>query len=106
MSGARTLPRALPFGRPKGYTAQGDVASLAGTSAPSMNDTTSDSLDAEAIKAKLEALRIEHRDLDDVIDHLIEKPPFDQLQRLKKRKLGLKDQILRLESRLIPDIIA
>ena len=71
-----------------------------------MNDTTSDSLDAEAIKAKLEALRIEHRDLDDVIDHLIEKPPFDQLQRLKKRKLGLKDQILRLESRLIPDIIA
>ena len=52
--------------------------------------------------------RIEHRDLDEVIDRLIEKPLFDQLQlqRLKKRKLGLKDQILRLESRLIPDIIA
>jgi hypothetical protein len=64
--------------------------------------------DALAIKAKLEALKSEHRDLDDVIDHLIEKPPFDQLQlqRLKKRKLGLKDQILRLESQLIPDIIA
>ena len=65
-------------------------------------------MDLEVIKAKLEALRIEHRDLDEVIDRLIEKPPFDQLQlqRLKKRKLGLKDQITKLESRLIPDIIA
>ena len=73
-----------------------------------MDDRTSDSLDVEAIRAKLEALKSEHRDLDDVIDRLIEKPPFDQLQlqRLKKRKLGLKDQILRLESQLIPDSIA
>ena len=40
-------------------------------------------------------LKSEHRDLDEVIDRLIEKPPFDQLQlqRLKKRKLGLKDEI-------------
>jgi hypothetical protein len=70
------------------------------------NDT--DPLDVEAVKAKLEALRIEHRDLDEVIDRLIERAPFDQLQlqRLKKRKLGLKDQITRLESQLIPDIIA
>ena len=70
------------------------------------NDT--DPLDVEAIKAKLEALRIEHRDLDEVIDRLIESAPFDQLQlqRLKKRKLGLKDQITKLESQLIPDIIA
>ena len=70
------------------------------------NDT--DALDVEAIKAKLEVLRSEHRDLDEVIDRLVEKPPFDQLQlqRLKKRKLGLKDQITKLESRLIPDIIA
>ncbi len=72
------------------------------------NDTDPLDVDVEVIKAKLEALRIEHRDLDDVIDRLIEKPPFDQLQlqRLKKRKLGLKDQITKLESRLIPDIIA
>jgi len=72
------------------------------------NDTDPLDVDVEAIKAKLEALRIEHRDLDEVIDRLIEKPPFDQLQlqRLKKRKLGLKDQITKLESRLIPDIIA
>jgi hypothetical protein len=72
------------------------------------NDTDPLDVDIEAIKAKLEALRTEHRDLDDVIDRLVEKPPFDQLQlqRLKKRKLGLKDQITKLESRLIPDIIA
>jgi len=98
----------LPFGRAKGYTARSDVTSPRETSAPSMNDTTSDPLDTEAIKAKLEALKTEHRDLDEVIDRLIEKAPFDQLQlqRLKKRKLGLKDQILKLESQLIPDIIA
>ena len=72
------------------------------------NDTDPLDVDVEAVKARLETLRIEHRDLDDVIDRLIEKPPFDQLQlqRLKKRKLGLKDQITKLESRLIPDIIA
>ena len=72
------------------------------------DDQAPEPQDVQAIKAKLEALKIEHRDLDDVIDHLIEKPPFDQLQlqRLKKRKLGLKDQIIRLESQLIPDIIA
>ena len=72
------------------------------------NDTDPLDVDLEVIQAKLEALRIEHRDLDEVIDRLVEKPPFDQLQlqRLKKRKLGLKDQITKLESRLIPDIIA
>ena len=72
------------------------------------NDTDPLDVDLEAIKAKLETLKIEHRDLDEVIDRLVEKPPFDQLQlqRLKKRKLGLKDQITKLESRLIPDIIA
>ena len=73
-----------------------------------MSNDTSDPLDADAIKAKLEALKSEHRDLDEVIDRLVEKAPFDQLQlqRLKKRKLGLKDQIIKLESRLIPDISA
>ena len=73
-----------------------------------MSNDTSGPLDAEAIKTKLEALKSEHRDLDEVIDRLVEKAPFDQLQlqRLKKRKLGLKDQIIRLESQLIPDLIA
>jgi hypothetical protein len=65
-------------------------------------------LDLEAVKARLEALKIEHRDLDEVISRLVEKPPYDQLQlqRLKKRKLVLKDLIAKLESQLLPDIIA
>ena len=64
--------------------------------------------DTGALEAKLEALRSEHRDLDHVLDRVIERAPFDQLQlqRLKTRKLMLKDQILQLESQLIPDIIA
>jgi hypothetical protein len=65
-------------------------------------------LDIEALKAKLAALKTEHRDLDDVIARLVERGPFDQLQmqRLKKRKLMLKDQISKIESELLPDIIA
>ena len=60
------------------------------------------------LRQKLEMLRSEHRDLDDVINHLVETRPYDQLQmqRLKKRKLRLKDEILRLEDELLPDIIA
>jgi hypothetical protein len=60
------------------------------------------------IQQRLEALEIEHHDLDDVIDRLAIDPSLDrlQLQRLKKRKLLLKDQIARLRTRLIPDIIA
>lgn len=62
----------------------------------------------EELRQRLEQLRSEHRDLDDVIARLSERAPFDQLQmqRLKKRKLMLKDQIARLESQLLPDIIA
>ena len=62
----------------------------------------------EAVREKLARLQSEHRDLDEVITHISESGNFDQLQiqRLKKRKLMLKDQISRLESRLVPDIIA
>jgi hypothetical protein len=65
-------------------------------------------LDVETLKAKLAALKSEHRDLDDMIARLLEHGPVDQLQvqRLKKRKLMLKDQILKIESELLPDIIA
>ena len=65
-------------------------------------------LDVEALKAKLAVLKTEHRDLDEVIARLAERAPFDQLQlqRLKKRKLLLKDQISKIESELLPDIIA
>jgi hypothetical protein len=60
------------------------------------------------MRVKLEELRSEHRDLDEVIQRLAETAPFNQLQiqRLKKRKLALKDQIIKLESKLLPDIIA
>ena len=60
------------------------------------------------IRERLHALEVEHHDLDDVIDRLVVEPGQDrlQLQRLKKRKLTLKDQISRLRTRLSPDIIA
>ena len=60
------------------------------------------------IRERLHALEIEHHDLDDVINRLAADPKQDQLQlqRLKKRKLVLKDQIQKLRARLIPDIIA
>ncbi len=57
---------------------------------------------------RLRQLRIEHRDLDDVISRLSMDFKVDELQmkRLKRRKLMLKDQITRLESQLIPDLNA
>jgi hypothetical protein len=60
------------------------------------------------IRIRLQELEIEHHDLDDVIRRLSLDPAQDQLQlrRLKKRKLSLKDQISKLRTRLIPDIIA
>ncbi len=65
-------------------------------------------LHADTLRAKLAALKTEHRDLDDVIARLVDHAPLDQLQlqRLKKRKLLLKDRIAKLESDLLPDIIA
>ena len=59
-------------------------------------------------RIRLAEMRVEHRDLDDVIARLLEGPYVDQLQvrRLKKRKLLLKDVIARLESALIPDLDA
>lgn len=60
------------------------------------------------LQRRLSDLRTEHRDLDDVIGRLGEQLPTDQLQiqRLKKRKLRLKDEIMSIESKLLPDIIA
>ncbi|SDF51840.1 hypothetical protein SAMN05216241_101342 [Limimonas halophila] len=64
--------------------------------------------DQQALREQLEALKSEHRDLDDAIARLSETNPVDQLQlrRLKKRKLQLKDRIEKLQSDLLPDIIA
>ena len=57
---------------------------------------------------RLVELRVEHRDLDDVIARLAKDPLVDELElkRLKKRKLMLKDMIAHLESKLIPDLNA
>ncbi|NNF66415.1 MAG: DUF465 domain-containing protein [Gammaproteobacteria bacterium] len=67
-------------------------------------------IETEAFKnlERLKALRVEHRDLDDVISRLADDPLVDQLElkRLKKRKLLIKDVISKLESQLIPDLNA
>ncbi len=62
----------------------------------------------EQIRQQLTALRQEHRDLDTAIDALVSSGQADtiRLQRLKKRKLALKDRIAGLEDQLLPDIIA
>jgi hypothetical protein len=62
----------------------------------------------EALQTRLRDLETEHRDLDDIIARVVAGGPFDQIQmqRLKKRKLLLKDQISRVRSRLVPDWIA
>ena len=63
--------------------------------------------DRDSLLRRLHELRSEHRDLDTVIARLGESGADAlQLQRLKKRKLLLKDEIAWLESRLIPDVIA
>ena len=76
---------------------------------PTMSDLLDVMEDEDAIRAHLAELRREHQDLDDEIDSALHGGgPIDfmRLQRLKKRKLALKDVISKLESQLLPDIIA
>jgi hypothetical protein len=65
-------------------------------------------MDEAAIAARLDVLKVEHRDLDAAIAALAEAGVPDQLRlaRLKKRKLRLRDEIAALEDQLVPDIIA
>lgn len=65
-------------------------------------------LNTKEIVHWLEHLRVEHRDLDEIIQDLQTLPNVDnmKIQRLKKRKLRLKDMIIRLESELIPNLDA
>ncbi|AQS86940.1 hypothetical protein AA101099_0811 [Neoasaia chiangmaiensis NBRC 101099] len=64
-------------------------------------------VDQDIMLRRLHELRSEHRDLDTVIERLVSHPLNQlQLQRLKKRKLLLKDEIACIEDRLIPDDIA
>ena len=62
----------------------------------------------QLLKARLYVLESEHRDLDDVIERLSDDKPFDQLQlqRLKKRRLVLKDELALVRSQILPNIIA
>ena len=71
-----------------------------------MNDHAPD--DEQAILARLALLRREHQDLDAAIYALAQQPVPDQLllMRLKRKKLAVRDQIVRLEDQLTPDIIA
>jgi hypothetical protein len=73
-------------------------------------EDSGDNIDRELFRniQRLRALRIEHRDLDEVISRLSMDIHIDELQlkRLKKRKLQLKDQIQQLESQRIPDLNA
>lgn len=64
--------------------------------------------DIDDLEEKLADLEREHRDLDLQIDRLVSTPPVDLLtiQRLKKKKLALKDQIAKIKSDILPDIIA
>jgi hypothetical protein len=70
----------------------------------------SDKIETEIFRnvERLKQLRVEHRDLDQVIARLVSDPNVDQLmlKRLKKRKLMLKDMITQLESARIPDLNA
>lgn len=61
-----------------------------------------------ATRHALAELQLEHRDLDEIIHRLRQETLIEELKikRLKKRKLQLKDQIARLENKLIPDILA
>ena len=63
---------------------------------------------ANNIQKKLETLLSEHKELDDMINSMITTRVFDQLQlqRLKKKKLSLKDEIIKLKALIVPDIIA
>ncbi|MFZ4381219.1 MAG: YdcH family protein [Sandarakinorhabdus sp.] len=65
-------------------------------------------MDEAEIRARIELLRQDHRDLDAAIEalRLVPMPDMIQLQRFKKKKLRLKDEIMLLEDLLIPDIIA
>ena len=65
-------------------------------------------LDVEAVKLRIATLKSEHNDLDIAIARLADTVPANDLnlQRMKKRKLALKDLITKLENTLLPDIIA
>lgn len=73
-----------------------------------MNDMQFGDDDLDEVRKRIEVLKVEHRDLDSIIERLGHSTDVDELQlrRLKRRKLLLKDQIVQLEGQLVPDIPA
>lgn len=69
---------------------------------------SNENLDQKGLEKWLDELRVEHSDLDVVINHLIDSHHHDtmRIQRLKRRKLKLKDMMAKIESELIPDLDA
>lgn len=65
-------------------------------------------IDETNVLEKIQQLRVQHRDLDDAINALLNSGTTNMLQikRLKKQKLLIKDKISKLEGQLLPDIIA
>ncbi|GLS88064.1 hypothetical protein GCM10010873_34170 [Cypionkella aquatica] len=74
---------------------------------PAMNASSEMNFE-DMLRVKLEVLRREHRDLDEAV-HALEtsgRPDILTLRRLKKQKLQMKDQIVRIEDLLIPNLLA
>lgn len=73
-----------------------------------MNDDDPAIADEAGLRARLATLRLEHQDLDAAVGALEGQPSPDQIRvaRLKKKKLALRDEIVRIEDALTPDIIA
>lgn len=72
------------------------------------DDEPAVTIDEAALRGRLKELKIEHEDLDAAVAALATMPKPDQIRiaRLKKKKLALRDEIVRLEDVLFPDIIA
>lgn len=73
-----------------------------------MSDESDLQKEQDALRKKLEDLTLEHRDLDELLNIATSSPSVDMLkfQRIKKRKLAIKDEIRKIHSRILPDIIA
>lgn len=73
-----------------------------------MSDESDLNKQQDALRKKLEALTLEHRDLDELLMIATSNPAVDMLrfQRLKKRKLAIKDEIRQINRQILPDIIA
>jgi hypothetical protein len=80
----------------------------AGTDLERMNDDDPSDGEEAGLRSRLASMRIEHQDLDAAVHALEHVPNPDQIRiaRLKKKKLALRDEIVRIEDQITPDIIA